>query len=236
MEKSCFKMALAQESSFLTTQKRSSLGRSMFTVIMLQVYTLGVDQKWRILGEVPFSRRGTFGNVTVNGALHWINDVDPYAMPTIYLFGIGTEKVKPLPAPPGLETPSICRRLAKLGDFLCLSDDHESEHLDIWSMKEYGVSESWVKDRISMSSIHPDITYQRWTPMIIWKDGEILLHNGYDTGALISYNPKEKCFRKIDVYGGEPAASTCIPSFYSLKAVVGNNFEISNVYPKIEIV
>ncbi|XP_060190281.1 F-box protein At3g07870-like [Lycium barbarum] len=212
-------------------------------VTELEVYTLGVDEKWRILGEGPFPRMGsfvtlrrTFGDVTVNGALHWINDDDPHAMANIYSFDIGTEKVKPLPAPPGLETPSWCLGLAKLGDKLCLSDSRKSKHLDIWWMKEYGISESWVKDRISMSSIRPDILHQICIPIIIWKDGEILLQNGSRTGEFISYNPKEKFFRKVNVYGGGTSVTAYIPSFYSLKTVVGNNFEISNVYPEIQIV
>lgn len=44
------------------------LGRPEVTE--LEVYTLGVDEKWRSLGKGPFPRWESFGDVTVNGALH----------------------------------------------------------------------------------------------------------------------------------------------------------------------
>ncbi|KAK4369179.1 hypothetical protein RND71_012971 [Anisodus tanguticus] len=59
-------------------------------VTELEVYTLGVDEKWRMSGEGPFPRRESFGNVTINGALHWMNDEDPRAKASIYSFDTGT--------------------------------------------------------------------------------------------------------------------------------------------------
>lgn len=45
---------------------------------------------------------------------------------------IETEKIKSLPAPPGLETPSSCLRLAELGNCLCLTDHIEKQRV-LWN-------------------------------------------------------------------------------------------------------
>ncbi|MCD7467936.1 hypothetical protein HAX54_005639 [Datura stramonium] len=113
----------------------------------------------------------------------------------IYSFDIETEKVNPLPAPPGLETP--------------------------WSVE---FPESWVKDRI----VRPDIICDICIPIITWKDGEILMQNDRDPKQLVSYNPKEKKFRKVGVYGCDAAATTYIPSFHSLKTVLGGRYDSSS--------
>ncbi|KAK4714730.1 hypothetical protein R3W88_020637 [Solanum pinnatisectum] len=189
-------------------------------VTELEVYTLGVDEKWRILEQGPFSHWGSFGDVIVNGALHWIKDHYASAMVSIYSFDIETEKTR-----------------AKLGDILCMSDSCKREYLDIWWMKEYGISESWVKLRISMNSIaRPGLCNPIYKPIIFWNDGEILLQNNCRIEEFNSYNPKDEFLSKVIVYRGSAVVTTYILSFYSLKTVVGDTLEISKVYPKIEIV
>ncbi|PHT99790.1 hypothetical protein BC332_29578 [Capsicum chinense] len=68
----------------------------------LEVYTLGVDEKCRNLGQVPYPVWHDFGQVCVNGALHWM---DPVSKDSIYSFDIQTEKLKSMPGPPGLVFP-----------------------------------------------------------------------------------------------------------------------------------
>ncbi|KAM3328219.1 F-box protein like [Capsicum galapagoense] len=191
----------------------------------LEVYTLGVDKIWRNVGQVlcPKPQCESFGNFNVNGVIHWLGKCT-----RIYSFAIGTEEKKPLPAPPGLEVSYWDLTLAELGNYLCLTDNSSSEHLDIWWMKEYGIAESWTKYRILKYSIQPDILKDRFIPIMIWKDGEILMRR--DGGPqLVSYNPKENKFRKVKVYGGF-AATRYNPSFYSLKTIIGESFQVSNAY------
>ncbi|XP_059315914.1 F-box protein At3g07870-like [Lycium ferocissimum] len=199
-------------------------------VLELDVYTLGVDEKWRNVGEAPCPVSHHFGKVNVNGSLHWM---DREKNDSIYSFDIGIEKLKSLPFPPGLKTPSPCLTLVELGNCLCLSDNISFQHIDIWWMKEYGIAESWVKDRISLYHIPPDICDARYVPIIIWKDGKILMQK--ERGAqLISYNPYDKKFTKVNVYGIGIAATKYVPSLYSLKTVMGDNLQVSNVFPKTE--
>ncbi|KAJ8570087.1 hypothetical protein K7X08_006664 [Anisodus acutangulus] len=88
--------------------------------------------------------------VYVNAALHWMGQRKDDC---IYSFDIGTEKLKSLPAPPGLETPSWCLTLTVLGNCLCLADYIYGQRVDIWRMKEYEIAESWTKDSVLVYSI-----------------------------------------------------------------------------------
>ncbi|KAG5603705.1 hypothetical protein H5410_025197 [Solanum commersonii] len=180
--------------------------REHIHVSELKIYTLGVGEKWRNVGEIPCPTRYKFGQVIVNGALHWMyheeND-------KIYSFGIETEKIKSLPAPPGLGTPPWILKLA-----------------------EYGVAESWTKDTIMVNSLPRDFNGFNINPILIWKDGEILIQN---FRCLASYRPESKRFIRVKVYGDVSAATRYIPSFYSLKTIMGENFQVTNVYPKPKI-
>ncbi|XP_049399971.1 F-box/kelch-repeat protein At3g06240-like [Solanum stenotomum] len=69
--------------------------------------------------QVQDDTRASELEANVNGALHWM---DSEKTDSIYSFDVETEKIKYLPAPPGLETPSSNLRLAELGNCLCLID------------------------------------------------------------------------------------------------------------------
>ncbi|XP_047261800.1 F-box protein At3g07870-like [Capsicum annuum] len=212
-------------------------------VLELEVYTLRVDEKWRNLGQVPCPVWHDFGQVCVNGALHWMDPVDK---DSIYSFDIETEKLKSVPGPPGLVFPfklltqaesqrstcaPSCLTLVELGNCLCLTDDSGSiyGHIDIWWMKEYGIAESWTKVRI-LTCLGPagfglDICFQKYLPILIWKDGEILMQ-GKKGSQLLSYNPKDMTFTMIPISRGIGTIATrYLPSFYSLKTLVRDNFQ-----------
>ncbi|KAG5606493.1 hypothetical protein H5410_027985 [Solanum commersonii] len=197
----------------------------------LEVYTLGVDEKWRNVGEVPEPMCGSFCKANVNGVVHWLNSKKNGS---IYSFNSWTEEVKSLLAPCGLTTSSYGLTLAELGNCLCLCDTYHSEYVDIWWMKEYGIAESWTKDRIWKDTIQPYISCDRFIPISTWKDGEILMQR-YRGTHVVSYNPKEKNFTKVKVYLGF-AGTSYVPSFYSLKTVIGKSLQVSYAYSKVEIV
>ncbi|XP_015164747.1 F-box protein At3g07870-like [Solanum tuberosum] len=105
----------------------------------LEVYTIGVDEKWRNVGEVPEPLCRSFCKANVNGIVHWMNSEKN---DSIYSFNSWTEEVKSVLAPRGLETSSSCLTLVELGNCLCLCDTNDCEYVDIWWMKEYGIAES----------------------------------------------------------------------------------------------
>ncbi|KAH0669493.1 hypothetical protein KY285_023655 [Solanum tuberosum] len=146
----------------------------------------------------------------------------------IYSFDIKIEKVKSLPTPLGLVNPTWNLKLVDLGNYLCLTDYYNlSTNIDNWWMKEYGISETWTKDIILVDSILRGMVDFNFEPILMWKDGEILIQSGR---KLASYNPKIKSFRMIYVYGKVIAATTYIPRFYSLMTVMGDDFQVTDVY------
>ncbi|KAK4715314.1 hypothetical protein R3W88_013652 [Solanum pinnatisectum] len=197
-----------------------------------EVYTIGVDEKWRYVGKAPKPLcKSSFSNANVNGIVHWMNtDKND----RIYSFNSWTEKVKTLLAPRGLKTSSHDLTLVELGNCLCLCDTNHSQYVDIWWMEEYGIAESWTKDRILKDTIQPNIRRDRFIPISTWKDGEILMQRDRAT-QVVSYNPNKKKFTKVKVYLGF-AASRYIPSFYSLKTVMGESLQVSYTHPKIDLV
>ncbi|KAH0675266.1 hypothetical protein KY285_023067 [Solanum tuberosum] len=77
-------------------------------VSQLEVYTLGGDEKnWRNVGKAPKPLRGKLSDANVNGTIHWLGDKNLQKSASIYSFNIATEEVKSLPAPSGLDTPSL---------------------------------------------------------------------------------------------------------------------------------
>jgi len=88
-------------------------------------------------------------------------------------------------------------------------------------MKEYGVSESWTKEIILVDSVPHGMVHIDFEPILMWKDGEILIQSGR---KLASYNPKMKSFRVVYVYKKVITTITYTPSFYSLKTIMGDDF------------
>ncbi|KAM3328270.1 hypothetical protein P3S68_032962 [Capsicum galapagoense] len=129
------------------------------------------------------------------------------------------EEVKSLPTPPGLKSKSFGLTLVELGNCLCFSEDSStSQYVDLWRMKEYGLAELWTKDRLLIDYTHLDPGYRKFTPILTWKDGEILIQ-GHQGTQLNSYNPKENKLRKVNVYGNGIASALAryTSSFRSLK-------------------
>ncbi|KAK4737320.1 hypothetical protein R3W88_001017 [Solanum pinnatisectum] len=212
----CFSKASGQF-RVLKSVVRKSVGSPK--VSKLEVYTLGANEKWENVGKAPEPLCGLFSKVNINGVIHWMscknND-------NIYSFNRFIEEVQSLSP------------LRELGNCLCLSDDSHNQYIDIWWMKEYGIAKSWTKQCILKDSIQADICGDKFIPILLWKDEEILMQRDLGT-QLVSYNPKENKFTKVKVYGGTGAISYT-PSFYSLKTVIGECFQVTYAFPKIQLV
>uniref|UniRef100_A0A3Q7H7F7 F-box associated beta-propeller type 3 domain-containing protein n=1 Tax=Solanum lycopersicum TaxID=4081 RepID=A0A3Q7H7F7_SOLLC len=61
------------------------------SVSEFEVYTIGVDEKWRYVGKAPKPLHESFSNSNVNGVVHWMN-MDKNDR--IYSFNSWTEKMK----------------------------------------------------------------------------------------------------------------------------------------------
>ncbi|KAK4737552.1 hypothetical protein R3W88_001249 [Solanum pinnatisectum] len=176
----------------------------------------GANEKWKNVGKAPEPLCGLFSKVNIDGVIHWMgcknND-------NIYSFNSFTEKVQALSPPRGLQTPLFGLMLGELGNCLCLSDGSHNQYIHICILKD---------------SSQTDICGNKFIPILLWKDGEILMQRDLGT-QLVSYNPKENKFMKVKVYGGTRATSYT-PSFYSLKTVIGECFQAAYSFSKIEII
>ena len=70
-------------------------------------------------------------------------------------------------------------------------------------------------------------------PIFTWKDGEILFRS---RSKLAWYNPEMKKSRVVTADGDVITSTKYIPRFYSLKTIMGDDFQPTNVYPKTKIV
>ncbi|XP_059629613.1 F-box protein At3g07870-like [Cornus florida] len=171
------------------------------------VYTLGTDT-WRYVGDAPLPELGIeWWGVTLNGAVHWTSGT---SSEFIYSFHLDKEHVcRPIPLPPDLRNINIhSLRVGVLRNCLCIYHN-SSDYLDIWSMNDYGVAESWTKIRILKNSIQPMMyppssvwrNGETFLPATLWRDGEILFSCDWYDSHMFSYNPKERSSTALYLHG-----------------------------------
>ncbi|CAA0829753.1 Unknown protein [Striga hermonthica] len=137
-------------------------------VCRIHIYSLR-SNSWRILGSPPPSSRLEGPGVFLNGALHWISQ----GPGGIFAFDLQTDTFRQVGEPPA----GNHRRGAPAGNWyldvfdgsLVLSrynniDYRFSSQFELWVMKEYGVSDSWVrllsaKDRRNFEIRLPPVVY-----------------------------------------------------------------------------
>lgn len=79
----------------------------------------------------------------MSGALHW---VDSEKNDSTYSFDVGTEKLKFISAPPGLETAPIHLKLIELRNCLCLTSGFISkQHVDIYYIDRHCLKDNAKK-------------------------------------------------------------------------------------------
>ncbi|WMV46984.1 hypothetical protein MTR67_040369, partial [Solanum verrucosum] len=105
----------------------------------LEVYTFGVDDKWRNMGEALEPLCGSFSNANVNGVVHWMNSEKSAS---IYSFNNWIEEVKSLFAPRGLKNFIFLLDTSRVGELSMFCNNNHSQNVDIWWMKEYGIDET----------------------------------------------------------------------------------------------
>ncbi|XP_052205307.1 F-box protein At3g07870-like [Diospyros lotus] len=189
----------------------------------VEVCTLG-SSTWRYVGDAPFCEMQASANL--NGSLHWLDD--SHDSEFICSFDIGEEKFRQIPLPPQIGSKTCWLTLGILGNRLSIFDNYYHGHVDMWSLKDYGIAGSWTKDYVvqtSGSSRLPDCVFR---PVTLWGDGEILISCRY---GLFSYDPKQNDSTKIKVYGNQlgSTAASYIPNCISLKDIIVRGERTSTV-------
>ncbi|KAH7842460.1 hypothetical protein Vadar_005564 [Vaccinium darrowii] len=182
------------------------------------VYTLGVDDEWRSLGDTgqPVPDNGSF--VLLNGALHWIGLQDSELL--LCYFDMEKEQCGNLPLPNLSFMPCQLKGTRfHLGvvDFCLYIRDEQKCRLpvNIWVMKDYKNIGSWSLEWIIQRPI-PSWVGLDLKPLKTLEDGAVLMIVKQKT--LVSYNPVTTIFERVRYHGVHSweEAIADVPSFLPL--------------------
>ncbi|KAL0414710.1 UNVERIFIED_CONTAM: F-box protein CPR1 [Sesamum radiatum] len=137
--------------------------------------------------------------VFLNGAIHWLARSRKPGFPSVIsAFNLAQEVFVEIPAPGGVDVQMfVLHKLAVLGGCLCLIDAREKWRMDVWTMKEYGLRESWTKFSI-------DYEWDLVKPLCLIGDEEVVLVTQFH--KLVVYNLREGTFRDM-IVDGAPAVA-----------------------------
>ncbi|XP_075480301.1 F-box protein At2g23160-like [Primulina tabacum] len=199
------------------------------------IYTLGTGNWRSILRNSSFGHAHLSFGVFLNGNLHGLVQNSSDSAISISCFDLEDESFKPFSPPPYpllLVWFACCDTLGVLDDCLCICDSKslkDEEGLVFWTMKEYGVKESWTRQFIflvtqNFSSFPYDVGY----PIKGNKNGDILF--SWQHQMVFYYNNKNQTSHKVDI-----STQNLDPLFW-FKTVLHNssflslkNFEGENV-------
>ncbi|XP_059299420.1 F-box/kelch-repeat protein At3g06240-like [Lycium ferocissimum] len=196
----------------------------------VQVYTLGQTGSWRSIGYVKRCFGCRSSGVYLKGKLHWlVGDGD--GNESICFIDMHEEEsgqwildrqdgelCHTFSTAPGFNKENCpnLRSLGVFGDHLCVCDNNAESQVNVWVMKEYGVTSSWSKEVvINITPEYNWICYQMIQVLKVFQDGEILFQWWED--YLFTYHPQKKILTKIENFSGNFWASTHISSLLSLK-------------------
>ncbi|KAL3648734.1 hypothetical protein CASFOL_005137 [Castilleja foliolosa] len=133
----------------------------------------------------------------VNEAYHWLGarrrDLD---CNVIMVFDFAKEVFSEISPPSGVDIKDqLSFTLGVLGGCLCvIGDVNNSQGMDVWIMKEYGVADSWFK--LSVDGYHLGDLFK---PLCFVEEGEVVLV--VKGPRLVVYNVKERTSRDLLVDG-----------------------------------
>lgn len=206
-----------------------------------QVYTLGTGL-WRSIGHAPFWYNCREHGVFLHENIHWlIYDVDSHNQSCEFISCLDLEKMefRAFPSPNEL----IKNNLATLNIYdhqLCVCDNTSDFDIVLWTMKEYGVKESWSKE-VVVSKYPIDLIgnyYEVVHVIKVFKDGEILLLWRDDVflsyhlkrKTLISFDARDLIGKSRDIIQGLNGLPPCIEAMDYVSSVLSlKNFEIEVV-------
>ncbi|KAL0457382.1 UNVERIFIED_CONTAM: F-box protein CPR1 [Sesamum latifolium] len=124
--------------------------------------------------------------------------IKPGSPSVIAAFNLAHEVFVEIPAPGGADVQmSVLNKLVVLGGCLCLINARENGPMDVWTMKEYGLRESWTKFTI-------DYEWDLVKPLCLIGDEEVVLVAQFH--KLVVYNRREGTFRDM-IVDGAPAVA-----------------------------
>ncbi|KAF2318739.1 hypothetical protein GH714_010414 [Hevea brasiliensis] len=209
--------------------------------IRVTVYSLKGNSSTRIddLNDYYIYLRGDSG-VAVSGSLHWVvwsQEKRPDDL--ILAFDLGNEKFRELPKPQIMKGYSL--RVAELGGSLAISCLRLGTFVEIWVMKEHGITESWTKlFRINYDKQHgiSDLYRCDMKPLCFSETGdEVLLDDNYGVYSVL-YDLEQKSAKRVTIFGS-PERESKIPVKISasicVRSLVPVNFNSENAGSSSEL-
>ncbi|KAL3837796.1 hypothetical protein ACJIZ3_022387 [Penstemon smallii] len=191
-----------------------------------EILTIGVDHKWRSFEDSSLPLYIFSCGINLNGVFYLVGDsVKGYSY--ILAFDMEEERGHRIPLPSEFGDKPRRIVLAVCNDNLCLSDNSSEHQVVIWTMKRYGVVESWSREIILKCWIPHDLGSDRLVPVTTLRNGDLLMSRQYSlydiSKVLISYSPKTNECRTHDFSDGEEESSyffVYVPSFLSLSTIL----------------
>ncbi|PIA24965.1 hypothetical protein AQUCO_13600005v1 [Aquilegia coerulea] len=167
----------------------------------VEIYTLG-SGRWRRVNNIPtcFSYTPETMQVFVNGALHW----HIYCQPDSEFYNcvgakdIKSENFRAFKKPPDYGI-NKKRTLGVLKDYLCLMDDTIAGELVLWTMKDYGIENSWSKEYIVQKEVLAPLRIGPFKILRTVKQQQsVLFHGNEEFGC---YDVRKGEFKHVRVDG-----------------------------------
>ncbi|GMH08369.1 hypothetical protein Nepgr_010209 [Nepenthes gracilis] len=192
--------AVSMEIDLIDDEDEDEYDAQKDDVMKVEVLTLK-SGCWRFVESFPYCNHFNEMGKLVNASVHWMATESCYLdstkdLPFLILgFGLTEEKIWVVPQPE-LDANRPIFDLGVLGECLCMGRDNES-NLQVWVMKEYGVSTSWTK----LLSVQSPGSFIPMTPLCYVSDDEILMNA--DADGLVVYNLHKQTWRKFCTIGAK---------------------------------
>ncbi|WMV54029.1 hypothetical protein MTR67_047414 [Solanum verrucosum] len=193
-----------------------------------QVYIIGKGYWRSCAGHVMLCFGCRAYGVKLYGKLHWLVS-DANGNELLCSFNLENELFESFPTAPMYNKKRYwdSRSLGVFGRCLCVCDNYVNTHFEVWVMKEYGITSSWVKEIVI--NISPECNNWLGNEMIymlkVLEDGEVLFM--WRDDFLFLHHPVKKTLKKLDVCTGNILATSHVSSSFSLKNFEG---EVVNVF------
>ncbi|XP_026440931.1 F-box protein CPR1-like isoform X1 [Papaver somniferum] len=193
----------------------------------IHVYTLS-SNSWIRLEDITYDLHNhyatpEFSRVSANGALHWKAYREPRGKKTEVILSFNAEKeiCKEIQMPSMFDG-MYCTNLCVLKESLCLLGYVSLLWVELWELKDYGVTDSWTRlFNIDIQKLFGHVSHL--TPLRSFDNGEILFgmdrNNAFN---VVLYDQEHETTRELEVYDGMKTYSYCL-SVYKESLVSPNS-------------
>ncbi|RYR11832.1 hypothetical protein Ahy_B04g069341 [Arachis hypogaea] len=173
-----------------------------FSESKVKVYSMATNS-WRKIqdfphGVTPYQNSGKF----VTGTLNWASNFTLGSTSSWIIVSLDLQKEsyrEILPPDYEKEETSSTPTLGVLNECLCMSYDHKRTHFVVWLMKDYGVTESWIK-LVTVPYLPNPEDFSYSGPYYVSEKGEVLLMFEFD---LVLFDPSDRSFKYPRIQNGK---------------------------------